>query len=347
MRRRWKIAVAVVLAIPILILAAGTGLLVWKFGWEAGSAFLRGAFLGAQSRPLTNRTFERTPARLERGRYLVENLAGCFDCHSETDSETGEPVPGRLGGGNIFHPEEVPFPIVYPNITPDSETGAGTWTDDMFARAIREGIGHDGRPLLPIMILRNFDEMSDEDLASVVVYLRSIAPVHNRLPKTDLPFPYNLAVKGFPKPITQPVPSPDFSDPLKRGEYLTKLGDCVDCHLGEAVNGERLPFAGGQLIEAPSGQEVAAANLTPDPSGISYYNEEIFMGVLRTGRVGGVRELSYAMPRRFRGLTDEDLKAIFAYLRTLEPVKHRVDNTEPPTYCKRCGRTHGAGARNE
>lgn len=116
--------------------------------------------------------------------------------------------------------------------------------------------------------------------------------------------------------------------------------------MGNDAEGTRLPYAGGQLIEAPSGEEVAAANLTPDPSGIAYYDETMFIGVLRTGRVGGVRELSYAMPRRFRGLTDEDLKAVFAYLRTVPPVKHRVDNTEPPAYCKLCDRTHGAGALN-
>jgi hypothetical protein len=67
---------------------------------------------------------------------------------------------------------------------------------------------------------------------------------------------------------------------------------------------------------------------------------------MRTGHVGA-RELSTAMPwRYFRSLTDEDLKAIFAYLRTLNPVRHRVDNTESPTYCKICGQKHGGGILN-
>ena len=347
MSRWWKIVAVIVVAIPILILGAGTGLLIWKFGWEAGSAFLRGVFVGAKSRPLTSRTFEHTPARLERGKYLLENLTGCFGCHSETNPETDVPLPGKLGAGKVRTIPEVPFPIISPNITPDPETGAGSWTDDMLARAIREGIGHDGRPLIPAMRYENYKDMSDEDLASVVVYLRSIPPVRNALPKPKLPFPYNLAVKGFPEPITRPMPSPEFSDPIERGEYLIELGSCVNCHVVEDLEGRRLPFAGGQLIEAPSGENIAASNLTPDPSGISYYDEDIFIGVMRTGRVGGVQELSRAMPRRFRGLTDEDLKAIFAYLQTVKPVKHRVDNTEPPIYCQLCGRTHGAGALNE
>lgn len=214
MSRRWKMLAAVVVAIPILVLGAGAGLLIWKFGWEAGSAFLRGTFLGAQSRPLTDRTFEGTPARLQRGKYLAENLAACFDCHSETHPETGEPLPGKLGVGQVRPVPELPFPIIYPNITPDPETGAGAWTDDMLARAIREGIGHDGRPLAPVMRYEDYKDMSDEDLASVVVYLRSLTPVRNPLPKMQFPFPYNLAIKSFPRPITQPVPSPNFSDPV-------------------------------------------------------------------------------------------------------------------------------------
>ena len=72
-----------------------------------------------------------------------------------------------------------------PNLTPDPETGAGSWTDDQLARAMREGVGHDGRALFPIMPYQHYRNMSDEDLASVVVYLRSLPPVHNQLPSED------------------------------------------------------------------------------------------------------------------------------------------------------------------
>src|SRR6185503_8436730 len=102
-----------------------------------------------------------------------------------------------------------------PNITPDVETGAGSWTDEQFVRAIREGIGHDGRRLFPMMPYLNFREMSDEDLASVIVYIRSLEPVRNQLPKTVLPEP----VKGMlppHQPITAAVPQPDMSNPVAR-----------------------------------------------------------------------------------------------------------------------------------
>src|ERR1700751_1652851 len=93
--------------------------------------------------------------------------------------------------------------------------------------------------------------------------------------------------------------------------------------------------AGGQMIEGPNGESrVAASNLTPDPSGISYYDEALFVRTMRTGHAGA-RELDAAMPWRYFGnLNDNDLKHIFAYLRTLKPIKHRVDNTERPPECK-------------
>ena len=91
---------------------------------------------------------------------------------------------------------------------------------------------------------------------------------------------------------------------------------------------------------------VASANITPDPSGISYYDEALFLEVMRTGSVHA-RKLSDVMPISvYKNLTDDDLKAIFAYLRTVKPVKHRVDNSELPTDCKVCKQKHGAGASN-
>lgn len=345
MSRRWKIAAIAMLLVPIFVLGAGGVLIGWKIGWPFAWRFVVGTIVGTKARPLTSRTFEPTPARLERGRSLV-GLARCFACHSETDPKTGIPIPGKMGAGTIRQSGEIPFPVIFPNITPDPETGASAWSDDMLGRAIREGIGHDGRALVPVMRYENFKYLSDEDLASVVVYLRSIPPVHNSLPKMKLPFPYNLLVKGFPVPIAQPVPPPEMSDPVKRGEYLIDLGECSSCHEGRDQEGHSLPYAGGEIIDISAGEKAAAANITPDPSGISYYDDALFVGTMRTGHVGA-RELSAAMPWRYFGkLTDEDLKAVFAYLRTLKPVRHRVDNTEPPTYCKVCGNKHGGGDLN-
>jgi hypothetical protein len=91
---------------------------------------------------------------------------------------------------------------------------------------------------------------------------------------------------------------------------------------------------------------VTASNITPDPTGIPYYDEAIFVQTMRSGQIGA-RLLDPVMPWSFyRNLTDDDLKAMFAYLRTLKPVKHAVDNVTPPTMCPICGGTHGLGDKN-
>jgi len=136
-----------------------------------------------------------SPGRLERGRYLVEGVAHCFMCHGEQDYAHGSslPLPGRKGVGQVLKGELYdgafsPDGLVCPNITPDKETGAGTWSDAQFERAIRHGIGHDGRELSDYMPYAFFRSMTDEDVASVIVYIRSLPAVRNPLPKRNVPF---------------------------------------------------------------------------------------------------------------------------------------------------------------
>src|SRR5438105_9766410 len=136
-RRRWTKILGLILL--ILILTVGLGI-TFTIGWRP--------IIGAKKRPLSDRKLEATPARLARGRYLVDGVNECFGCHTDADwSKPGAPpVEGREGSGHIWADQDMPW-LVAPNITPDKETGAGNWTDDMLARAIREGIGHDGRTL--------------------------------------------------------------------------------------------------------------------------------------------------------------------------------------------------------
>jgi mono/diheme cytochrome c family protein len=306
-------------------------------------------FLGPKTRALTNRTFERTPQRLERGRYIATGLSGCIYCHTPHDwTAPGAPMlAGMSGGGDVLPYADLPGRIVAPNLTPDPETGVGHWTDDQLARAIREGVGHDGRALFPIMPYKHYHNMSEEDLASVVVYLRSLSPVHNPLPATEIIFPVKYLIRTAPDPVTAPVADVGSSDQLRYGTHLADMAGCVDCHTPQ-VRGQNVPgmdFAGGFSFTGPWGT-VASANITPDPSGIPYYDEALFSSVLRTGQVKA-RKLSPVMPVMvYKNLTDDDLKAIFAFLRTTKPVKHRVDNSEPPTDCKVCNQKHGAGNEN-
>jgi mono/diheme cytochrome c family protein len=307
---------------------------------------------------LDQATIPRTPERLARGKYLVEGLLQCPACHSENDfsKRPFEVMPGKKLGGFIFPNFELDLPkpnrIVAPNISPDREYGAGTWRDADFIRALRQGIGHDGRTLYPLMPYFYFRSLSDEDLAAVIVYERSVEPVHIERPKTHMTEELKKAFQ--PLPPLQHVPEPDRTNRVSYGKYLVLGGHCEACHTPTDAKGIPFPemaFSGGAPLVGPweGGTQIKtvnALNLTPDAAGISYFDEAMFMQVIRNGGFKA-RPLSNIMPwAYFRNLTDDDLKAIFSYLRTLKPVCHHVDNTEPPTYCKQCRTKHGQGSLN-
>jgi mono/diheme cytochrome c family protein len=327
----------ILLVVLCVLSVAGISLTI---GWRP--------FIGPRARALTARKFESTPERLVRGKHIAIT-SGCIFCHS-THNWSAEGIPilsGMEFSGDVMPFFDMPGRVVTANLTPDPETGAGNWTDDQLARAIREGIGHDGRALFPMMPYSFFRKMSDEDLASVIVYLRSLPPVRHPLAPTQIIFPVKYLIRGVPQPVTEPVVAPDPSDRLKWGEYLVRMSICAECHTPSS-KGKTPPgmaFAGGFPIEWSSGS-VASANITPDASGISYYDEALFISVIRTGHVKA-RKLNPVMPYAYyNDYNDDDLKTIFGYLRTLKPVKHRVDNSLPPTQCKICGLKHGGGDQN-
>jgi hypothetical protein len=232
--------------------------------------------------------------------------------------------------------------MVAPNITPDVETGAGKWTDDMFARAIREGIGHDGRALGSPMWYWAFSSLPDEDLASVVVYLRNIPAVKNKLPKRKVSLKLQKQYVKDPLPVFNPVLPPDVNNEIEKGKYLVKVADCSGCHTAWEAPVNPGLFGGGNFIERQN-DSTFSSNITFDQSGISY-DENIFIQIIRSGKSG---TLSGVMPWIvFKNMTDEDLKAIYAYLKTMKPVRHYVNNISPPMKCTACGLVHGFGEAN-
>src|SRR6476646_11179725 len=176
-----------ILLVLCLLLAAA---ITFTIGWRP--------FIGPRARATTSRQFERTPERLARGRYLVVGLVGCQVCHSPKDWKThGAPnLPGMDLAWQILPMPSLPGTVVASNLTPDPETGAANWTDDQIARSIREGIGHDGRTIFPMMPYAAYRTRSDEDVASIVASLRSIAPVHNPLPPTHVSFPVDYLIRN-------------------------------------------------------------------------------------------------------------------------------------------------------
>ena len=311
---------------------------------------------------------EYSAAAIARGRYLSHAVCECFECHSPLyDDDRVLPIETKLGAGDILNEKTR---LVAPNITPDPETGAGRWTDDQLVRAIRQGISHDGRRLSVVMPYPTLSILTNDDVHAIVAYLRSLPPVRNELPKW---VPLRVAERP-PDPPGPPATPSDLATRKGRGAYLAHLARCVHCHSPRPATGSEhlrrrdMEFAGGRRFETkryfdeidddpvrPPAEAarldppsfVTSPNITQDPSGIPYFDEAIFIQTIRTGRVAGRRPLTRAMLWfEFRKLTDDDLGAIFEFLRSVPPVRHRVNNADPPTYCPRCGRRHGLGELN-
>jgi mono/diheme cytochrome c family protein len=296
------------------------------------------------ARALRDITVPRTPERVARGKYLTENLLQCFVCHSERDwtKPGAPPIPATKGAGAVWPGR--PW-LVAANLTPDAETGIGRWTDDMLLRAIREGIGHDGRTLHPQMWYSSFRALPDEDAEAVVAYLRSLKPIRRALAQTKIPEDEakDLAV---PEPLMAPVPLVTSHDVVQKGRHLALLADCAGCHTSWYTPKNPGLFGGGNLVTR--GERASySSNLTSDPSGLAHYDENIFREVMRTGHAKG-RELSPIMPWIvFKNLNDDDLNALFAYLRAVTPAKHVIDNIDAPSACAICGGVHPLGKYNQ
>lgn len=339
-------AKTVVLGVLVLLVLLVIGA-ISAVGWQV--------VLGPDARPVTAEKFETTEARLARGKYLTEGPMFCFHCHSEHDtSDPTFPIVEAKKGAGWPMPIAELNNIAARNITPDPETGLGNWSDDEIARAIREGVRKDGTALFPVMPYMSFRSLDDEDVKSIVVYLRTLTPVRNTVPTRNLPGPLEYLVKTMPVPLTTPQPSHPSSTAVERGKYLVTLAECHNCHTAADDQGQPLPgldFGGGNnfpdLAKVDAGATVFSMNITPDPSGIAHYDESLFMQTLKTGQVGG-RMLNHVMPfLYFRNITDSDLSDMYAYIKTLAPVKHRISNTDPPTPCVVCNKSHGLGELNK
>ena len=311
------------------------GVIILVFTCALGFAYLY--FRPPAMAPPSAIKVEMTDERLSRGKYLFERAAVCGDCHSERDFShfAGPVVPETEGAGFIF-PAELGFPgtVVSRNITPDKETGIGNWTDGEIIRAIREGVSRDGRTLFPLMPYQRFRKMSDEDVYSVVAYMKTLKPVKKVQPPTRINFPVSMFIKSAPQPAGT-VPPVDHQDPLKYGEYLVNMGSCDGCHTpaekGEPVPGKRL--AGGMVFKTSVGT-VVSANITPDPdTGIGKYSEQDFLNkfyqyrkYVEQGPPKVGPESFTLMPwLLFCQMEEKDLKAIYAYLKSLPPVYNSVE----------------------
>lgn len=186
---------------------------------------------------------------LERGRYLVETTAACGNCH--TPKGPDGPLPGKALAGNWVVEDIPPFRAVAPNITPDRATGIGGWTDAQIARAIREGIRPDGSLIGPPMPIGLYRGLSDQDLAAMVAYLRSVPAVANPSEKSTYRIPLP---PSYGPPVGQ-VAAPPRTDRVAYGAYLAgPVAHCTECHTPMLEGGRRDATklgAGGQAFAGP------------------------------------------------------------------------------------------------
>lgn len=314
-----------ILAVVVLIAAAG---LAWL------------ALRKPDQRPPSTDKIEATPERLARGEYLVEHVSDCFGCHSDHHWDRFA-IPIKAGtkgqGGYAFDAKlGVPGVVQAQNITQDKETGLGDWTDGEILRAFREGVNRKGEALFPMMPYEGFHAMSDEDARSVVVFLRTVPAVNHPIAPRRLDFPVNLMIKFAPKPLTGPVSAPDPKDSLAYGKYLVTIAGCAVCHTphddkGRPVAGAE--FTGGWALVGPWGR-VVSANLTPDPDNyMGQASRDEFIGRFKSFETLGDESAPVAPPGKntvmawpmFSGMTREDLGAIYDYLKTLPPVKKKIN----------------------
>jgi mono/diheme cytochrome c family protein len=280
---------------------------------------------------------EATPEMLKRGEYLAMTAAGCIDCHSKRDFSkfSGPVVPGTEGMGGDNYGEGAGF-IPASNITSDIETGIGGWTDGEIFRAITMGVDKDGEPLAPMMPYKAFQTIDENDILSIIAYIRTLQPIKNEVPAKEINFPLNIIVHMIPsEPDFHALP--DRNDKIKYGEYYSV--SCKFCHTpsdgGEFEMDKYM--AGGVEFPLPTGGIVRSANLTPDKeTGIGSWTDEHFIERFKfyenSGNIHSVSpgEFNTIMPwNNFGMMTREDLSAIYSYLMTLQPVKNYVEKFSP------------------
>jgi len=309
-----------ILLIIVVVIAAG------------GFIYLQAAF--PKYSPAQDINVEVTLARIERGKYLARGIASCIDCHSTRDFTkfSGPIIPGTEGQGGMDFGEGAGF-VPASNITPEKETGIGTWTDGEIYRAITAGVDKNGKFLAPMMPYQLFAGLDKEDLYAIIAYIKTLRPLKNIVPEKKLKFPVNLIFRTLPVEPKEYGKLPSPTDKVKLGEYYGV--PCKFCH-SQSDKGKVIPgkeFAGGVEFPMPDGTIIRSANITPDmETGIGKFTKEMFIAKFRSHADPNnldVQKQGYNSPMAWNllgmTLTDDDLGSIYEYIMSQKPINNKVE----------------------
>lgn len=274
---------------------------------------------------------------LERGEYLVEAVVICTDCHSPRDVNyySWPVIKGKEGAGGPFLSQKdgyiFPGESFTPNITP---ANLGNWTDGEIYRLLTTGIRKDGSTVYHAMPYKAFSKADPNDLKAIIAYLRTLKPIHNEpAGKTEINFPERVFTRTISRKV-EPTNLSKLQTDVEQGEYLVTLAACKDCHTPKKwldMFDEKRAFSGGIQFPMPTGGFVYSANLTPDESGLKDWSEEAFVNRFKSYRDSTAihkiepNSANSLMPWfAYRNMKDEDLRKIFAYLKTLKPIYNPV-----------------------
>lgn len=284
---------------------------------------------------------DRSPERVERGKYLANYVTLCVDCHSTRDwtKFSGPMIASTTGKGGELFDQKFGFPGSYysRNITP---AGISRYTDGELFRVITTGVTKEGSALFPIMPFSHYGKMDPEDIYCIIAYIRTLEPIKNEIPASVSDFPMNIIINMIPSKAA-PGKKPDPSDVKAYGAYLVNASGCIECHTKDK-QGQIIPdlaFSGGRAFKLPNGSVLRSSNITADVNtGIGAWTEQIFINRFKIYADSGYQVPSVAagsfntiMPwTMYSRMATQDLAAIYAYLHSVPAIANEVIKFTPP-----------------
>lgn len=322
-----KLGKILLIVFSLLILAIAGGLSYLKFALP-------------NIKDAENLSIKASEDLIQEGDYLANHVMVCMDCHSKRDwtKYSGPIIQGTLGQGGETFDQKMGFPgrFVAKNITPYA---LASWTDGEIMRAITTGITKDDQSLFPLMPYTHYGTLDKDDIIAIIAYLRQLEPIEKDHQPAQLDFPMNFIINTIPQEA-QFVDKPTPTDQVNYGQYLVNASACYDCHTqqekGQFIGED---FAGGMVFSMKDGSIIRSPNITPHKkSGIGSWTEDQFVQRFKmytdsayTPHNVAKGDMQTVMPwTMYGGMKEEDLQAIYHYLKTLTPIDNSVVRFSPP-----------------